>query len=115
MARVCPSTTRTTHYTSNPDKYDTGTWAFPGGHLEFNEDLEDCAQREIKEETDLDLVKDGIQFITATNDIMKAENKHYITIYMAGRVTDDNQVPKVCVTHSLTFRFRAASTHAYAA
>ena len=28
----------------------SGTWAFPGGHLEFNEDIKDCAKREVMEE-----------------------------------------------------------------
>ena len=28
-----------------------GSWSFPGGHLEFNEELFDCAKREVLEET----------------------------------------------------------------
>ena len=26
-----------------------GTWCFPGGHLEFNEEIEDCVKREVEE------------------------------------------------------------------
>lgn len=57
-----------------------GDWCFPGGHLEFGETWEDCAQRETLEETGL-YIK-NIRFGTATNDIFTAVGKHYITIIM---------------------------------
>jgi len=57
-----------------------GTWSFPGGHLEFGESWEDCAIREVSEETGLKIKR--LRFITCTNDIFLAEGKHYITIYM---------------------------------
>ena len=57
-----------------------GTWQFPGGHLEFNEEFEDCAKREVFEETNLK-IKD-ISFVTVTNDFFEKENKHYITVFM---------------------------------
>ncbi|KAI9308924.1 nudix domain-containing protein [Cunninghamella echinulata] len=57
-----------------------GHWQIPGGHLEFNESFEQCAKREAYEETNLKV--DKCKFITATNDIMVKENKHYVTIFM---------------------------------
>ena len=57
-----------------------GTWCFPGGHLEFNESWEDCAMRETREETGLEIR--NIRFGTITNDIFEKENKHYVTICM---------------------------------
>jgi len=58
------------------------TWSLPGGKLEFNETWEECAIRECSEETGIK-IKNPVFFL-ATNDIMKEEGKHYITIYMKG-------------------------------
>jgi len=57
-----------------------GTWSFPGGHLEFNEQLEDCARRELREETGIEIK--SIRLGTFTNDIFHEEGKHYITLYL---------------------------------
>ncbi|PKY09048.1 nudix hydrolase 1 [Aspergillus campestris IBT 28561] len=65
-----------------------GHWALPGGHLEFNESFETCAEREVLEETGVK-VKD-IKFLTATNDVMKSEGKHYVTIFVGCRLEDEN-------------------------
>jgi 8-oxo-dGTP diphosphatase len=58
----------------------TGTWCPPGGHLEFGEDLEECARREVLEETGVSIR--NIRFAAATNDFFKEEGKHYITLFM---------------------------------
>jgi 8-oxo-dGTP diphosphatase len=57
-----------------------GAWALPGGHLEFVEELFECVRREVLEETNLSV--DRIAFGTATNDIFRAEHRHYVTLYM---------------------------------
>jgi 8-oxo-dGTP diphosphatase len=57
-----------------------GTWCLPGGHLEFNEEIEDCARREVMEEAGIKIK--NIRFATITNDMFKKEGKHYITIFM---------------------------------
>lgn len=56
-----------------------GTWAPPGGKLDFGENVHECAKREIFEETGLK-IKDP-KFLTFTNDIFKKEKKHYITLW----------------------------------
>ncbi len=57
-----------------------GTWALPGGHLEFNETIENCAEREVYEETGL-YIK-NIRYGAYTNDIFTEEQKHYITLFV---------------------------------
>lgn len=57
-----------------------GLWGFPGGHLEWGESFEDCVAREATEETGM-TVKNS-KFVSATNDVMPADDKHYITVFM---------------------------------
>tara|TARA_Y100000310_G_C19992848_1_gene494906 strand:+ start:60 stop:470 length:411 start_codon:yes stop_codon:yes gene_type:complete len=57
-----------------------GTWSFPGGHLELNESIEECAKRELREETGLELK--NILLGPVTNDIFEEEKKHYLTLYL---------------------------------
>ena len=62
------------------NSHGTDSWCFPGGHLEFNEEIEDCARREVLEETGI-TIKD-IKMGSFTNDIFKEEGKHYVTIFV---------------------------------
>jgi 8-oxo-dGTP diphosphatase len=57
-----------------------GDWSPTGGHLEFGESLEHCAEREVLEEAGVKIR--NIRFATITNDIFEKENLHYITIIM---------------------------------
>ena len=58
-----------------------GEWCPPGGKLEMNESLEDCARRETLEETGLK-VKD-LTLIGVTNDIWTDIGTHYVTVSYA--------------------------------
>lgn len=62
------------------NSHGSGTWQFPGGHLEFGETIEDCAKRELFEETGLTIR--NIRSGPYTNDIFKTERKHYITLFV---------------------------------
>jgi 8-oxo-dGTP diphosphatase len=79
-----------------------GTWQIPGGHLDMFESFETCAQRETKEETNLDLRLEDIRVVTATNNIMWEEKKHYITVFVRCQVSPEavKQV-KVMEPHKL--------------
>jgi 8-oxo-dGTP diphosphatase len=57
-----------------------GTWATPGGHLDFGESPAECAVRELKEEVSITAFEP--EFLAITNDVFKKEDKHYITIWM---------------------------------
>ena len=70
-----------------------GTYALPGGHLEFGETPETCATREMLEETGIRI--SNVRFLTATNDPMLAENKHYVTLFMVCVREDEGEEPRV--------------------
>ena len=57
-----------------------GTWAFPGGHLEYKESIEECAKREVFEETGIHIK--NIRRGTFTNDIFRKDQKHYVTLFV---------------------------------
>ncbi|MDR0741159.1 MAG: NUDIX domain-containing protein [Rickettsiales bacterium] len=53
-----------------------GTWTFPGGKFDFGDSLFQGAARELKEETDLDLVR--AEIISISNE--RSEDAHYVTL-----------------------------------
>lgn len=58
----------------------TGEWCFPGGHLEFGETIFQTAQREVKEETGLDVSE--FELISVADELryLKTDNKHYLNL-----------------------------------
>ncbi|MBY6196833.1 nucleotide triphosphate diphosphatase NUDT15 [Vibrio hangzhouensis] len=56
------------------------TWATPGGHLEFGESIEACAEREVLEETGL--TAHAEKKLVFTNDIFHQDQKHYVTLFV---------------------------------
>ncbi|KAK5163876.1 uncharacterized protein LTR77_010270 [Saxophila tyrrhenica] len=59
-----------------------GTYSLPGGHLEFGETFEQCAVREVKEETGLEIGE--VRYLTTVETTWEEEGKQYVTIFMAG-------------------------------
>ncbi|GFZ16165.1 nudix hydrolase 1 [Actinidia rufa] len=71
------------------------TFALPGGHLEFGESFEECAAREMKEETGLDI--ENIEFLTVTNNCFSEGAKprvHLVCIFMRAVLANPQQVPQ---------------------
>lgn len=60
-----------------------GTWALPGGHLEAGETPEQCAAREVLEETGLAI--DALQRGPYTSDVIAPEGLHYVTLFVLAR------------------------------
>jgi 8-oxo-dGTP diphosphatase len=54
-----------------------GEWAWPGGHLEYMESFEDCARREVMEETGIEI--HNIRFLRLMN-LKEYAPKHYVDI-----------------------------------
>lgn len=57
-----------------------GTWAPPGGNLDFGETIEQCAIRETMEEAGI-LIK-NVRFAKLTEDLFPQEQKHYLTVWV---------------------------------
>ena len=54
-----------------------GEYAFPGGHLDYMETIEDCAKRETFEETGIEVENIRFQFLA---NVRKYKPKHYVHI-----------------------------------
>jgi enolase-phosphatase E1 len=72
-----------------------GSYAFPGGHLDYGEDWEHCAQREVAEETGLKIK--NVRFATVVNDV--EPNYHFVTLIMRADLDGSDQQPKVLEPH----------------
>ncbi len=56
-----------------------GSWSPAGGHLEFGETVEECAKRELLEETGL--IATSLTLGPWTNDVIDGD-KHYVTLFV---------------------------------
>ncbi len=57
-----------------------GDWSPPGGKLDFGETPEQCAVREVREETGLTI--ENVRLVSVTNDLFLSEQKHFVTLFM---------------------------------
>lgn len=58
-----------------------GSWAPPGGHIDFGESILDCSKREVKEEVGIEIK--NLKIVGFTEDLFKKDKKHYITIWVS--------------------------------
>ena len=59
-------------------------WVLPGGRLEYGETFQECAVRELKEETGLDIEVDRFCFLSEA--IAPDRSRHIVNIYLKGHV-----------------------------
>lgn len=56
-----------------------GDWSFAGGHLELGESVEECAKRELEEESGL--IASSVTLGPWTEDVIE-NDKHYVTLFV---------------------------------
>jgi 8-oxo-dGTP diphosphatase len=59
-----------------------GTWAPPGGHVDFGESVIETGRREVKEEVGIEA--GDLKVLGFTEDFFEKEGKHYITVWLEG-------------------------------
>ncbi|KAL1607873.1 hypothetical protein SLS60_002811 [Paraconiothyrium brasiliense] len=72
----------------------SGTFALPGGHLEFGESFAACAARELYEETAITVSESDLHYLTTVNTVFEKEGLHYVTVAV-GCVIGDDVEPEV--------------------
>lgn len=65
-----------------------GCWAFPGGHIEDNESVVECAIREVKEETNLDIHHVG--HFLFSEEYYPDIDQTYITLFVGSDLKEDS-------------------------
>jgi 8-oxo-dGTP diphosphatase len=58
-------------------------WQFPGGHLEYAEDVLSCAQREVREETGLEIHQ--LKLAGYSKDLFITNARHYVTLFVSAQ------------------------------
>jgi len=59
-------------------------WVLPGGRLEYGESFEECAVREMKEETGLEVAVDDFVFLSEA--IAPDRSRHIVNVYLTAHV-----------------------------
>ena len=90
MSGVHPNAGRSTGtLTYRKGAHGSGTFALPGGNLEYLEQLESCAVRETKEETGLAVVNPRIEWLENCIFGEGDDRVHYLTVFVRADLADE--------------------------
>lgn len=78
--------------------FGAGTYSLPGGHIEGGESFLEACQREVREETGIEI--DGVDDFCFSNDIQPPDDFHYVILYFIadwdGEQEPENREPNKC-------------------
>lgn len=83
-------------------RFEQGKWNLPGGHLEMDESLEDCAVRECREETGVTVDKECLRFAGINSDPKDNPRQKVSVTYIAEvndcrpTFADGDEISEVC-------------------
>ncbi|GAB5033504.1 nudix hydrolase 1 [Nannochloropsis oceanica] len=78
----------------------SGSLALPGGHLEVNESVAQCAVREVEEECNLALDSTSVRLVGVTQDVFsESAGKHYVTLIVIAAVLSTSPLLKNMEPH----------------
>ena len=63
--------------------FGAGTWALPGGHLEFLERADECIIRELEEELGCTVGVEDLKLLSLVDDLRHSQSSHYVHITFA--------------------------------
>lgn len=85
---VCPSHPGQVLVGARKGSHGEGQLALPGGHLEYGASFQECASAELQEECGLQVLPcRWVGPVHTSNNIMLDSDLHYITLFMAARVS----------------------------
>lgn len=71
-------------------RHATHFWGLPGGHMEARESFEQCAIREVAEETGILLP--AVELWTFENVVYHLDDRHYVTFFMRADLPPGQEV-----------------------
>lgn len=73
--------------------FGAGTWALPGGHLEFGEKLSEALRREAKEELGATISADELRVVSIVDDPRPNLGTHFV--HISFEVTEPTWEPRI--------------------